>query len=87
MGTCLRLVPALVIALLGVTGPTGLPPGASPGKTPIRLTVKCPNPNCGRGRWQPMLLKYKCNECTRLFNYCYSCESSFWDEESRMHMH
>ena len=87
MATWPRMAPVVLITLLGVTGPTGLPPGSSPGKTPLHLTAKCPNSKCGRGRWQPKVHKYRCTECRRFFNYCDSCQSPFWDEESKEHIH
>lgn len=87
MATCARLAPVLLIALLGHMSSPGRPPGSPPGESPLARTVKCPNPECdrGRGRWSPEEGKYICDSCDNSIGYCRPCRSLFLDEEAKRH--
>lgn len=88
MGIYLRLAHVLLIALLGVMGPPGRPPGhRSREEIPSVPTVKCPQRRfrCGEGWWQKRERRYRCDVCRESFNYCIRCESYFSDGESGLH--
>lgn len=86
MGTCLRLTPVLLIALLGHNSPGGRMPGSPAGGPPVR-TVACPDPTCsGKGRWQEGFI-YRCRKCQHKFNYCRVDKRYLSDLEAPQHIY
>jgi hypothetical protein len=83
----------MLAVLLGVTVPSGRPPGrkkvkVEPRPAEVPATDPCPYPDCsqGKGHWRKKLL-YVCDSCNRVSYYCVNCRSLYPPDEEVHHDH